>query len=275
MSTTATTATGAPAQDVARPAERPVPARTPFPRVLRVELRKMFNTRSGFWLMMGIAILAALATIATVVFVPGEDLTYSAFASAVGLPMGVVLPIVAILAVSSEWSQRTALTTFTLVPSRGRVLVAKLLLTVAIGAVSMVLAAAIGALGNVGGSAIAGVDPTWDVGVEAWGRVLLAQVIGMLFGFMLGVVLRSSPAAIVGYFVCTLVLPGASAALGAVQSWWAEHGAWFDQSWATTRLFDEAAPSAQAWAQIGVSNALWILLPLAFGTRALLRAEVK
>ncbi|MBS4751483.1 ABC transporter permease subunit [Nocardioides sp. zg-ZUI104] len=275
MSTTATTATGAPAQDVARPAERPVPARTPFPRVLRVELRKMFNTRSGFWLMASIGILAVLATTATIAFIDADDLRYEDFASAVGFPMAVILPIVAILAVSSEWSQRTALTTFTLVPSRGRVLAAKLVLTVVIGAVSMLLAAAIGALGNVVACAIAGVDPTWDVGAEALGRIVLANEIGMLVGFMLGVVLRSSPAAIVGYFVYSLVLPGASTALAMTQDWWNDNAAWFDHSWATSRLFEEAAMSGQDWAQLGVTTLAWLVVPLALGTRALLRSEVK
>ena len=37
-----------------------------------------------------------------------------------------LLPIVGILLVSSEWSQRTALITFTLVPQRMRVMSAKL-----------------------------------------------------------------------------------------------------------------------------------------------------
>ena len=34
----------------------------PFARLVKVELRKMFNTRSGFWLMASILIVAALAT---------------------------------------------------------------------------------------------------------------------------------------------------------------------------------------------------------------------
>ena len=45
--------------------------------------------------------------------------------------MTVILPIIAILSVTSEWSQRTGLTTFTLVPHRGRVMLAKALAAVA------------------------------------------------------------------------------------------------------------------------------------------------
>ncbi|MBA3783474.1 MAG: ABC transporter permease, partial [Nocardioides sp.] len=34
----------------------------PFSRIAGVELRKMFDTRSGFWLLMSIGILALLAS---------------------------------------------------------------------------------------------------------------------------------------------------------------------------------------------------------------------
>jgi len=253
---------------------RPAPARTPFRRIALVELRKMFDTRSGFWLMASIVLLAVIATAATVIFAPRDELTYETFASAVGFPMAVILPLVAILTVSSEWSQRTALTTFTLVPSRRRVLAAKGMLTVLIGAVSMLVAAAVGALGNVVGTAIAGVDPTWNVEVGEFAQIILANEIGMLMGFMLGVVLRNSPGAIVAYFVYSLVLPGVSSALASTQEWWSENGAWFDHNWATMRLFDNDM-TGEMWAQLAVTSALWLALPLLIGIRALLRAEVK
>ena len=37
----------------------------PLSRVVRVELRKMFDTRSGFWLIASIGITGLIATIAT------------------------------------------------------------------------------------------------------------------------------------------------------------------------------------------------------------------
>ena len=45
-----------------------------------------------------------------------------------------------ILAVTSEWGQRTALVTFTLEPHRGRIVIAKLVATVVLGAVAVVVA---------------------------------------------------------------------------------------------------------------------------------------
>src|SRR3954447_16170540 len=104
---------------------RAVAQPVPLTRLTSLELRKMFNTRSGFWLMASIAITALLATGAVILFASDDDIKYSTFAAAIGFPMAVILPMTAILAVTSEWSQRSGLTTFTLVPHRGRVVLAK------------------------------------------------------------------------------------------------------------------------------------------------------
>jgi ABC-2 type transport system permease protein len=254
--------------------DRAVPAPIPFTRILGVELRKMFDTRSGFWLMASILILSVLATGAVILFAPSDEIDFQAFASAVGVPMTVILPMIAVLTVSSEWSQRSALTTFTLVPSRGRVIGAKGLLTVLIGVASMFVALGVGAVGNVVGSTLAGVDQTWNVSFGEFSQIVLADQVGMLMGFMLGVLLRNSPAAIVGYFVYSLVLPGISSALANANDWWGDHGAWFDLNWASTRLFDNDM-TGEMWTQLGVTALLWLVLPLAIGLRALMRAEVK
>ena len=52
------------------PSYRRAPDPIPFTRVMWVELTKMFDTRSGFWLMMGIGISAVLATASVIVFAP-------------------------------------------------------------------------------------------------------------------------------------------------------------------------------------------------------------
>jgi len=121
----------------ARPVtRRSAPAPIPFSRVVAVEARKTFDTRSGFWLLTSIGITATLATIAVLLWAPDDQLTYDTFAAAIGFPMAVILPMVAILAVTSEWSQRSGLTTFTLVPHRDRVVRAKAVVAVGIGHVA-------------------------------------------------------------------------------------------------------------------------------------------
>src|SRR4051794_33165759 len=90
-----------------------VPRTMPLKRITGVELRKMFNTRSGFWMMASIVIASVVATGAVILFAPEDELTYSTFGTAIGFPMAVILPMIAILSVTGEWSQRSGLTTFT------------------------------------------------------------------------------------------------------------------------------------------------------------------
>jgi ABC-2 type transport system permease protein len=260
-------------QDTAR-AERRVPAPIPLARMVSVELRKSFDTRSGFWLLASIGIVALLATAATILFAPEDELTYETFAAAIGFPMAVILPMVAILAVTSEWSQRSGLTTFTLVPHRGRVILAKCLVAVSVAIVSMVVAGAIGAIGNVVGTAIAGTDLVWNVSALEFSYIILGNTLGMLVGFMLGVLIRNSPGAIVAYFVYSLVLPTITTVLAETQDWFAGRQAWVDFNYAQGPLF-EGSVAGEQWAQLGVTGLFWLVVPLTVGVCLVLRSEVK
>ena len=255
-------------------APRPQRSAVPLSRLVRVELRKMFDTRSGAWLLASIAILAALATLAVILLAPAGELRYSTFAGAVGFPMTVLLPVVAVLSVTGEWSQRTGLITFTLAPHRGQVILAKAIAAVAVGVLSMLLAFALGALGNVVGSAIKGVDASWDVGAGDLLLILLAQVLGLLVGFMLGVLFRSSAAALVAYLVYAFVLPSVLAVLAATQRWFADIRPWVDLSFAQGQLFNGRV-SGEEWANLAVSGFAWLLAPLVLGLCVVLRSEVK
>lgn len=253
-----------------RAAARPVP----WPRLTAVELRKMFDTRSGFWLMASIVITSLLATGAVILFAPDDQIGYGTFATAFGFPMAVILPMVAILSVTSEWSQRSGLSTFTLVPRRGRVIAAKALAAVLVGAVSIPLAFAIGAVGNVAGSALAGTEQVWDVSLVHALYIVLANVLGLLVGFMLGVLIRSSAGAIVAYFVYSLLLPTLFGLLASSQGWFRDLQPWVDFNMAQGTLFD-GGPSGDQWAQLATAGAIWLVLPLAIGLTLTMRSEVK
>lgn len=249
--------------------------RIPMSRIVAVELRKMFDTRSGFWLMAGIVIAAVLATGSVILFAPDEELTYGTFSAAIGFPMAVILPMIAILSVTSEWSQRSGLTTFTLVPNRARVITAKAVSAVAVGVVSIPLAFAIGAVGNVLGTAITGTGTVWDVSVADGLYIVLGNVLGLLVGFMLGVLIRNSAGAIVAYFVYSLLLPSLSELLAATQHWFRDLQPWVDFNTTSAVLFDGGPHGGEQWAQLGVTGAIWLLLPLAVGLTLVMRSEVK
>jgi hypothetical protein len=246
----------------------------PFRTVFGVELRKAFDTRSGFWLLAAIAAAGVIATGAVLAFASDSDLTYDNFAAAIGVPMTILLPVVAILAVTGEWSQRAGLTTFTLVPDRARVIRAKLAVTLTIGLASMALALGVGALGNVIGTGLKGVDTTWDLSFSSILYIVGADLIGMRVGFTLGILTRNSAGAIVGYFSYWFVLPTLSMVLAANQSWFEKAQPWVDFSFNQNRMYDGGF-SGQDWAQFATTGTAWLLLPLAFGLWRVLRAEVK
>lgn len=248
----------------------------PITRLVGVEIRKMFDTRSGFWLMASIGIIALLATIGVIAFVPEENLTYAIFGTAFGVPMNILLPVVAILAVTSEWSQRTGLVTFTLTPHRGSVVLSKFLAVILAGVAAMLVVLTVGALGNLIGAAIRGITPEWNLTLEDFLLLLLGNVLSMLIGFMLGVLIRNSAAAIVGYFVYSFVVPtifGVLSALPATRDWFGDIQPWIDVNSAIGNLFD--SPTAEDWAHLAVSSIPWFFLPMGFGLWRVLRSEVK
>jgi ABC-2 type transport system permease protein len=254
-----------------RPAHPPVPTT----RLVRVELRKMFDTRSGFWMLVSIGVLSVAAAGSVLVFAPDSDVTYTTFARAIGFPMSVILPIIAILAVTSEWSQRSGLTTFTLVPNRRRVIGAKAIATLLVGLGSVALALAVATLGNVAGSAAAGVDSVWDMSWSAAAQIVLGNLVGMAIGFTLGVLLRNSAAAIVGYFVISFVMPGILVLLAQVRPWFEDLQPWIDWNKTQIVLFDGATNSGKEWAMLVSTTMIWIVIPLIVGLLFLRRSEVK
>lgn len=274
MSTIATPVTPPVPDAPLRREARPVPEPIGFGRLVAVELRKSFDTRAGFWLLASIGITGLLATAAVLLWAPDSELTFSTFASAIGFPMTVILPMVAVLLVTGEWSQRSGLTTFTLVPRRGRVIGAKAAVTVGLSLVSVVLAFVLGAVGTVLGSALLGVDRVWDIATVDVLNIALAQTLGMLIGFMLAAVIRHSAGAIVAYFVYSFVLTGLTELLAQTQDWFGDLRPWIDFNYAQSALFNGSL-SATQWAHLGVTSVVWLVVPLLVGIRVLMRAEVK
>jgi hypothetical protein len=248
----------------------------PLTRIIAVELRKMFDTRSGFWLIASIAITSLLAAGGVILWAAESDLTFSTFATAFRFPVVIMLPLIAILEVSSEWSQRTGLTTFTLVPHRSRVITAKAISSITIAIAAMVLAFAVGALGNLLGAAIRGTALVWDVDVIQCLYYVLGMVLSLLIGFMLGVLFRASIGALVAYFVLTFLIPTVFGLLANSQQWFHTLQPWVDIQFAQAGLFLFAhALTGQEWAHIGVTGVTWLLIPLLIGLRLVMRSEVR
>jgi ABC-2 type transport system permease protein len=179
-------------------------------------------------------------------------------------PASILLPIAGILLVTSEWSQRTGLITFALIPARSRVLVAKLLASLILSLAMRAVCLAVIVAGVL--VAAPGADGTWSsvAGMVGQSAVYLtaSMVAGVAFGALL---LASAPAIVVNF-----ALPSAWAALASL-SVFATVAPWLDPGFGG---MSGKVLSATQWAHAGTALAVWMLLPLLLGTWRITRREV-
>ncbi|MGB7818362.1 MAG: ABC transporter permease [Ornithinibacter sp.] len=248
----------------------PDPSRgVPFGRLVRVELRKMLDTRAGRWLVIAIGLVIAGA-LTIMFFTNGGDHPFSDYLQATTTPQAVLLPVVGILAVTSEWSQRTALVTFGLEPRRVRVAWAKLGAALVVGVGAVALSFALGVAAYASAIGLRGIDADWSLPGLALAGAAAYVLLGLVQGVGFGMLLRNTPAAVVAYFVLPTAWGILSSMVGLVE----RAGAWLDLNRTMEPLFVGSLTSEQ-WAQLGTAVGVWVLLPLVLGMWRLTRAEVK
>lgn len=243
-------------------------SRVPFGRLIAVEMRKMADTRAGMWLLIAIALVTA--AIVTIFFfaAPDEQRTFLGFMGATATPQGFLLPVLGILLITSEWGQRTTLTTFALEPSRPRVIGAKVVAALLIGAVAIAVAVGVAALATV----LAGEAGAWDnIGADDFAKFGLLQLSGILQGLAFGLIFLNSAAAIVTYFVLPIAFSIVANLWGALQ----DAAPWIDLGTSQQPLFSGVDLTGEQWAQLATSSAIWIVLPFVAGLVRVIRAEVK
>jgi ABC-2 type transport system permease protein len=240
---------------VAPPADERRPS---FARLALVELRKMFDTRAGFWLPMAIALITLIDVVVSALVHHSHDATLRHLFDNAVQPGSFLLPVMGVLLVCGEWTQRTTLATFTLVPDRGRVLAAKLAasLLVAVGAFVVCLAGAAvfaellsNAPGGAGGISVL---------VLAQGLLFLAasMTIGVAFG---AAILVSAPG-IVTYLLLPTIWGALASSIGALKT--LDH--WLDIG-TTLAPLSRHTFSATQWGHAATTLALWLAVPLAIG----------
>src|SRR3954454_24605186 len=202
---------------------------TPFHRLVRVELRKSYDTRASFWLLMviGLIVLATEAIVLAVTIANDESIQFGDFIGAAAFMTSFLLPVLGIMVLTSEWSQRTAMVTFALEPRRPRVIAAKAVVGVVLTLVTVVVSIAIGLVCTVLYDLIEG-HADWTFGWSGFFGFLITQTFAMLGGFALAALLLNAPAAIVVFFVYTWVLPGLFAIGAALMGWFETIQPWID-----------------------------------------------
>ena len=241
----------------------------PFARLVRAELRKLTDTRASRWLLAAIFACTPIVVVVMLFVAKPHDLTYAKFVDFTQSPQKYLLPVVGLLTVTSEWSQRTGLVTFTLVPDRRRVFLAKFAAALLVGALVIAVVFPAAAIGNVLGAAFRGGSGSWSFGAATSGEVGLVLITGLVQGMAFGMALLITIAAVVVYY---LVPNLASVAFGASHG--IKHAApWFDLNQAQSPLYSHDI-TGTGWVQLLCAVAIWIGVPLAIGVLRVSRTEV-
>jgi ABC-2 type transport system permease protein len=246
-------------------AHHPVPAAgIPFGLLVRVEWEKATNTRAGRWLLVAVAASTVGVMLAPMVAPSSIDQSHTSYLSFAGLALSVLLPVVAILMMTSEWSQRTALTTFTQEPRRMRVMSAKIVVSLQLGALAAVFGGVATAIA-LGLMAASGRILEADLTAGAAVSFLLYVLVNVLTGSALGALLHSSAAAIVVSFAVPMTLGTLSFSSKAIANW-------FDPSTAFNWILEGEWGGNTP--QILVALLLWVASPLAAGAVRTVRRDV-
>ena len=237
----------------------------PFPRLLRAELRKATDTRAAHWLLATAVLLAFAAQAVPLVFPRDVAQDRASFLTWAALGLSRLLPIAVMLTMTAEWSQRTALTTFTLEPRRSRVLAAKVAASLAISVIGGCTAFGIAQAGL----AVALADGRHEALGWSWQELAgfaLFVILTSAIGSAIGSALHNTAAAIVTYFALAgvtslLLIPSVQQAGN-----WVNTGLTF--GWMMAGQWSGHA------AQITSSALIWVAVPLAIGAIRITRRDI-
>lgn len=264
----------------------------PFSRLVSIEWRKMLDTRSGRWLLgITVGLLFVVTAIVLIVLATseGSSLSYSDWIfNALLIPLTFLLPVFPILCVTSEWSQRTGLTTFVLESNRTRLIWAKLTSVMTLALATLLFSAVVGVAANLVGAAVGGYDAEWEIDTRTLVWTVVVQILYFLMAFGLGAVLLNSPAAVTLFYVFGIMLPFV-VYFGLVSSFdWASNIIpFFDLQTSSVQVtsgeqlrvgppdFESKPVENLQYLQFGVATVLWVVIPMVLGFFRIKRTEIK
>ncbi len=252
------------------------PTQVRFGNLVKAESRKYVNTRAALVLSILTAAALALATIGAIATYPelikaatGTDLLF--------LPLAVtsiLTAVIVILPVTSEWTQRGALTTFVVEPRRERVVAAKALVSLGVTLAVWMACQLSWVVFNAAGAAVHGLEASWEFHWVRWFEFIGVFLLDVTVAFTLALLLRNT-ALTVAVFLAGPVTVGALSQFGELA---AKITAWIRTPGTSLQTIlsaqkDGQTPDATLWGQFTVGVVVWIVVPLAIGLWLNCRAD--
>jgi len=232
-----------------------------------MEATKHVSARASRWLILGSALLV-LAVYAIGVVTGSDDATFVSALGVGAIPLGVTLPVIAILGVAGEWSTGSVQFTYIVEPRRMRVLSAQvagaLLVCVVLWMTSVAAAAAVSLTTGEGDAGMFTPESGWTLL-----GMLVLLLVNTLSGAAFAAVLQNTPAAIVAF----LALPTVGVVLLGLLLGDHPIVGWLSINNATSPLFESRALSGSEWARLSSAVLVWVALPMAAGAARLSRRD--
>lgn len=244
-----------------------------FGNLLRAESRKLVNSLTAKILL---AVIAALS-LAVTILIPLAALdqireaggSWHEFVEIAASGPSIFVPLLAIMLFTAEWSQNSVLSTFVSEPRRGRVLFAKAIATFVLAIVTWLLSQGVGAATALVFDHAASLDLSWAF---EWERLAGSLIVFLLVTFQasaLGLLLMSTPLAIVVY----LLIPNVLGVLQTINPDLGKYTEWISPTAPSAYLSDMNFDGDNVW-RLLTCIGLWVLLPGIIGWIRQMRAEV-
>lgn len=239
-----------------------------------LDIRQFLDTRGGLAaVIVTVVVTAGLAGLIGLIqpaILPDDAVTFSGPAVAVTFALWIMMPILAVLFIASDWSNASIQTTFLQRPARGAVLVSKIIAVVVVAAVVVGL----GILAAWAATAIGGAISDHGASYASAGDdvlALLASSAGALaFGIAIAALVQSTALGLVAAlalpFVVSLVSPFVTAF---APDWAADVFSLIDLNTATSHLATGDLDALDAACMV-----LLIVVPFVFGVIRWSRREV-
>ncbi|MFI5624279.1 hypothetical protein ACIA03_12510 [Nocardioides sp. NPDC051685] len=263
----------------------PTATKVPFGRLVLVEWRKMTDTRAGRTLLIisaGLLLLAMGIVVLVAALNDNFSVDLALWSQILVFPISLLTPVLAILIVTQEWGQRTHMVTFTLEPSRMRVIVAKLVAVVALVLALMAVAVLCGVIGNVLAAAFGGYDASWSLDGTMFGWTVVSQLLYFVMAFGLAMCLLSTPFSIVVVYTVQLILPIVVwTPLMAFFGWARDLIPFIDIGIATSPFMAQSITGQSTsletsdYLALVTSILLWVVAPVVLGSMRVIKSELK
>ena len=237
-----------------------------FHTLTLVEVRKMTSTRSGRAVLAAVLFIALAAIVWELFHAGAIPPSWEGYSGVLPV-IGTTLAMIGLLGMTAEWTQRTALTTFTLSPRRIRVLLSKIAAALLIGVVLTGIAVAFAMIAYPIASSHT-TFATTNAGMGASiASTFIAVALNIIMGAGFGALLSISAAALVTYFAAPLLFATLGVQLLGTSA------KWLDITGAIQNISQREI--AGQWPQTITSIVVWIVLPMIAGLWVSAHREVK